>query len=193
MVRAFLAIDLPLELKRELYSLSQMSLPEGLKGKGVEEENFHLTLHFFGNIPDNLVEKIGRSLQKLFGVLTPFSLTLDKPGFFPERGTPRVLWIGLKDVAGELKMLNKKLQATLKQLKLERKERFHPHITLLRIKEFKDPEAFQAYFRKLLNEAKRIEGMTFHVKEVTLFKSELTPKGPVYSPLKTFPLEGGAE
>ncbi len=190
MVRAFLAIDLPLDLKRELYSLSKIPLPEGLKGKWVEEENYHLTLHFFGNVPENLVEKIARSLQGLLRGFTPFSLTLNGPGFFPERGTPRVLWIGLKDEAGELKEINQKLQKSLKRLKLERKERFHPHITLLRIKELRDPEAFQDYFRRLLDEATRIQGKTFLVKEVTLFKSELTPKGPVYSPLKTFPFQG---
>ncbi len=192
MVRAFLAIDLPSDLKKELFKLSKLTLPEGLKVKWVEEANFHLTLHFFGNLPETLIEKISKGGQRIFESISPFTLNIDEVGIFPVGGNPRVLWIGLKDQSNILKEIDKKLRELLKKLKLEKKEKFHPHITLFRIKELHDIRTFQDYFKRLQEETQKIKGFSFPVKEIVFFKSELKPQGPVYTPLKVFPLRGGA-
>lgn len=181
-----------MDLKRELSNLSKIPVPEGIKVKWVEEVNFHLTLHFFGSLSEDLIEKISKGGQKIFETLSPFSLKIDNLGFFPAAGNPRVLWIGLKDESNILKEIDKKLRELLKKLKLEKKERFHPHITLFRIKELQDIKAFQDYFKSLQEKAQKIKGFSFSVKELVLFKSELKSQGPVYTPLKVIPLRGGA-
>ncbi len=192
MVRAFLAIDLPKELKKELSELAKVSPREGIKGKWVEEPNLHLTLHFFGSISERMVEKIIQEGEKLFPELSPIELEIEELGFFPERGKPRVLWIGVKDKQDSLSKLYKEVKKLLEKLKLEeRKENFHPHITLLRIKEITNQEKFLKDLQKIKEKAKDLKGYSFLIKEVILFKSELTPKGPIYTPLKNFPLKEG--
>ncbi len=185
MVRTFLAIDLPLDLKRELSNLRKVALPEDNKLKWVEEENFHLTLKFLGNIPESLIEKIYKSCVKVCEEFSSFPLELGEVGVFPEKGIPRVIWIGIEKAQDQLLSLYKGIEKALKSLKLEKKkESFHPHITLIRVKEVKDPSALNVYLVKLKSSALPLKGRAFLVKELTLFKSELSLKGPKYTPLK---------
>jgi len=189
MVRAFLAIDLPQELKKELYSLSKIDIPEGIKLKWVEEENLHLTLRFFGNVSENLVENIYKKCKSVCEEILPFELELDTAGYFPFQGIPRVVWIGIKDFSNNIFKLYDSLKKALKPLKLKnRDEEFHPHITLLRIKERADEKTLRKFIEELKSSALKFKGKKFYVKEIVLYKSELHPSGPKYTPLKYLPL-----
>ncbi|MCS7149277.1 MAG: RNA 2',3'-cyclic phosphodiesterase [Caldimicrobium sp.] len=192
MVRAFLAIDLPGDLKREIYGLSKLSIPQGLRVKWVEEHNLHLTLKFFGNISEALVDKIRKSCEKKLKDEDNFTLSLEEVGFFPERGIPRVLWIGLSDDSGKLESLSRSLKTLWKELKIEEdKDRFHPHITIIRVKEVLNKDSLKEFIEKLKLEAQNLKGRAFLVKEVVLFKSDLHPSGPRYTALAKIPLSQG--
>lgn len=189
MVRAFLAIDLPQELKKELFNLSKNLSYKDLKLKWVEEENLHLTIRFFGNISENLVEKIYEKCKDVCKEIKPFDLKLTSTGYFPFKGTPRVVWIGIEEPSNNLLKLNNLLKKVLKTLKLkEDREEFHPHITLLRIKEKPDPNVFKTFFEELQKVSEKLKGKNFFVREIVIFKSELYPSGPKYTPLKIIPL-----
>ncbi|WP_051920359.1 RNA 2',3'-cyclic phosphodiesterase [Thermodesulfobacterium hydrogeniphilum] len=184
MVRAFLAIDLPEELKKKLYELSKIEPPEGLKIKWVERPNFHITLKFFGSISEKLLEKIFKASEKALKEESSFKLVIDKIGYFPEKGNPRVVWIGLKLENDQLLNIHKILEKIFKKMKIsDRKEKFHPHITLFRVKKLSDKEDFNAYLKNLAKESQILEGFNFIVKELTIFKSNLTPQGPIYESL----------
>ncbi|MFN3568492.1 MAG: RNA 2',3'-cyclic phosphodiesterase, partial [Caldimicrobium sp.] len=164
MVRAFLAIDLPRDIKKALYNLKNLSEPKDIKLKWVEEENFHLTLKFFGNISENLAEKIFKLCEKACQDIIHFRVALGEVGIFPEVGKPRVLWIGVENSLENIKNLYWKIEKTLKPLKLEnKKEKFHPHITLMRIKEINNIMEFQQYIERLKNEAQKLKGLSFIV------------------------------
>jgi 2'-5' RNA ligase len=189
MVRAFLAIDLPQELKKELFKLSKIDTPENIKLKWVEEENLHITLRFFGNISESLVEKIYKRCKEVCKNLTPFELKLSSAGYFPSKGCPRVIWIGIKDTSESIFKLYKLLNKALKPLKLQDKdEDFHPHITLLRIKEKTNQEGIKRLFETLRKASEKLENQKIIVREIVLFKSELSSSGPRYTPLKIIPL-----
>lgn len=193
MVRAFLAIDLPLELKKKLSEVKKVELPERIRGKWVETENFHLTLHFFGNLEEKVLEKVSKKLEEFFKEFSAFSLELTEIGTFPEKGIPRVIWMGLKDPSLMLERIHEELVEVLKKLKLyEKRDPFHPHITLLRIKGIEGREEFEKFFEGLRREGQKLKGEKFPVREIILFKSELTSKGPIYTPLKKFYLKGVA-
>lgn len=82
---------------------------------------------------------------------------MEEIGSFPEKGIPRVIWIGINR-EDALKTLYEQLEKTFKSLKLEeKKEKFHPHITLIRVKEALNREALINYFESLKGEAKKIE------------------------------------
>ena len=65
---------------------------------------------------------------------------------------------------------------------IKREEReFKPHITLCR-----NPKFNKQKFIKIMTQKEAINIGTFKAKEVVLFKSELTEKGPIYRPIKKF-------
>jgi 2'-5' RNA ligase len=192
MVRAFLAIDLPAELKKKLYQLSYITPPSSLKIKWVEEPNFHITLKFFGDISENFLKKIFKESEKVVKEYVNFKLTIDTTGYFSEKGMPRVVWIGLKLETQQLFNLYQGLEKVFKKLKIsDSKEKFHPHITLFRIKNLGNKGDFKEFFNKISQEAEGLKGFNFLVKELTFFKSTLTPKGPIYEPLYKVGLKDG--
>lgn len=189
-MRAFLAIDLPLELKQELTNLKKIEEPQQAKLKWVEEENFHITLRFFGTISENLIEKIFKCIKKVCQEISSFKLALRDVGAFPERGLPKVIWIGVENGENLLEYLYRDLEVALKPLKLgDKKEKFHPHITLIRVKEVRDGKALKDYLERLKKEAEKLKGREFMVRELVLFKSDLLPTGPKYTPLGKIPLK----
>ncbi|MFN3504763.1 MAG: RNA 2',3'-cyclic phosphodiesterase [Caldimicrobium sp.] len=190
MVRAFLAIDLPLDIKKALCNFKNIPEPKEVKLKWVEEENLHLTLKFFGNISENLVEKIFNLCEKVCQEISNFRVDLGEVGVFPEVGKPRVLWIGVEHSKDRIEDLYLKIEKALKPLKLDnKKEKFHPHITLMRIKDINNTIEFKQFFERIIKEAEKLKGLSFMVKEIVLFKSDLFPTGPKYTPLKRIPLK----
>lgn len=190
MVRAFLAIDLPWELKKKIYELNSSPIPTSLKIKWVEEKNLHLTLKFLGNISENLLSKLYQETLREFQDFTSFELLLENLGFFSEKGLPKVVWIGIKDEKEKLLEAYKTLKKILKKYKLEDSaERFHPHITLFRIKKLGNKEDFEKYFQEIDTQAKSLKNLKFLVKGLTFFKSTLYSHGPVYEVLYEVPFK----
>ena len=66
----------------------------------------HLTLHFFGSADGALEERVRGALAH--PIAQPaFDLSFDGLGFFPERGSPRVLWLGVRDGLDELRCFSR--------------------------------------------------------------------------------------
>ena len=189
MIRAFLAIDLPKDIKKELFNLSKIEIPEGIKLKWVEERNFHITFRFFGNVSEKDIKKIIKHGQKVSQDFSAFKVILDEVGMFKDRkGQPRVVWIGVKFEEEDVFGLYNELEKGFKKLKvIDRKEDFHPHITLFRVK-YADL-GFKQYLESITAQAKDLKGRSFWVKDLTLFKSTLTSKGPIYQAISQIELK----
>ncbi len=186
MVRCFLAIDLPEEIKEVLEGLQKELKRLNEDIRWVRPEGFHLTLKFFGNVEE---DRLGRLYEVAEGPVkktSPFNLTLKEIGFFPERKAPRVIWVGIggEDLSTLLEFqLN--LERAFEKLKIPREKRkFHPHLTLGRVKRISDPKRFLEAARRL-----KVPEKTFRVTSITFFKSTLRPEGAVYSPLKVISLK----
>jgi 2'-5' RNA ligase len=139
----------------------------------------HLTLHFFGAADDALERRIADALVQPIEQ-RPFDLSFDRLGFFPERGSPRVLWLGTSRGAAELQHVHRLLESRLR-LPPER-ERFTPHLTLAR---FRD-----RIRRSDLPEMARIPAKAgpSRIDRVTLYESRLSPSGPAYVRVAEAPL-----
>ena len=61
---------------------------------------------------------------------------------------------------------------------------FRPHLTLMRMREGWPPASLDLFMKSL----KDFQSAAFTVSEVTLFSSQLNPKGAIHTPLKTFAL-----
>ena len=190
MVRAFLAIDLPSSLKKELSKLKTEEQPFA-RLKWVEEENFHLTLFFFGNLPEKEVEKIVLVCEKRVKDFPCFELFLTEISGFPKKGDFRVVFLGCEERSNTLERLVHELSKDFKKIGFKLEDRdFHPHITLFRLKELKDRSAYHEFVQELAKKAQFLKGKSFPVEELILFESKLSPTGPKYTPLKVFPLKG---
>jgi RNA 2',3'-cyclic 3'-phosphodiesterase len=94
-------------------------------------ETLHLTVHFFGEIDeDRATTALGRVTPVVEGT-SPFGVVLDRLGAFPERGIPRVLWLGaVRDVA-PLTALALECRTVLATAGFEVEDRrYHAHCTL---------------------------------------------------------------
>jgi 2'-5' RNA ligase len=175
-MRIFIAIDFN-EFHDYLAEL-QASISASIKASF--PKSFHLTLKFLGEIPDEKVDFIKDALKAV--EFKPFKLTLSSLGCFPGAEKPRVVWAGFEE-AKELMELQKQVdEATLDWA--PRDSRFHPHVTLARVKFLQDRDGFTKALSHLVEQKK------LDVKEFELIKSVLTPQGPLYEPIGSFPAKG---
>ena len=139
----------------------------------------HITLKFLGNVTMDTAQKIYETLQSL-NTIPPegFDIEVKEVGQF-RKG---VLWCGIEDSRGIIAATQAKIEDELaSQLAIPREKRpFEGHMTLARVKFLKDPKQFLDKVREL----KDTYFGTQHVPEVLLKKSQLTPRGPIYTILK---------
>jgi len=153
--------------------------------KWVHPEKIHLTLKFFGNIEDSRVDPILKSIGGPVQRTSPFSMKVQGVGAFPHSKNPRVIWMGLMDGKEVLATFQKELEGTLAKIGFEPEGRpFQPHLTLGRVRTSRGKDDLIGKMEKHREE----EFGGVEVEEVILFKSELKPTGPIYTPLRKLKL-----
>lgn len=178
-MRTFIAIDLSPEIKAALRSLVQVCRQTKADVKWVGENSFHLTLKFLGEIETSQVSSIFKIMEIEAKKSRPFVLECRSIGFFPERGTPRVLWVGVK-ASAELKDLQRRLELSLQKIGFPPEEReFHPHLTIGRVKS-------KLHLESVLQQLEKYREKSFgqmEAKTIVLFESLLRPTGAEYRPI----------
>jgi len=183
-IRAFVALNLPVELIREAAAL-QARLREAAKTAGmrvgwVPAANMHVTLKFLGEIPEELSLAIGEVLAKNLAGRAALPVTVKGAGTFPEGAPPRVVWIGVHSADDAVCALAADVETWLEDLGLAKESRpFHPHLTVGRVK-----EGTGDLVGGLENELVG-DGLA---QEVVLYKSMLQRAGAEYTPLCRVPL-----
>jgi len=185
MIRAFLAIDLPGSLRLGLAQVQGKLKESGADVRWVPVGNIHLTLKFFGNIPDGDVEAIAAAAREVAAKQAPFELQVTQAGAFPSAKSPRVVWLGLGGDLIPLAQMYHKLEKAFAALgHLPEGRPFNPHLTLGRVKS----PANRHRLAQILERMAPLEWPPFKVNEIILFRSTLTPQGSIYTPLKVVPL-----
>ena len=178
-MRAFIAIELPEYIKKEVDRLIKQEQKKELPIKWIGFENLHITLKFLGEIDESMKEKITPILKKISGEFSSSDISLSGIGCFPHPGRPRVLWIGVKQGARMLADIACEIDKSLYPLGFKEEKRFHSHLTIGRIK--KHCRVDDILTREIETEA-------FSVDSVTLFSSVLKPTGPTYQVVDKFSL-----
>lgn len=174
-MRVFIAVEFN-ELKNHFIELQNKVNKPSAKLK--EVSTFHLTLKFLGEVPETNIEDIKEKLKKIkFG---KFELNLDDVGVFPNEDYIRIIWVGVNPKK-EIIDLQQKIDSALDG-SFEKDKRFHPHITLARVKFIEDNPSFA----NSLKDIKADKNKKLMINKFKLIKSTLTPKGPVYEDLETF-------
>lgn len=183
-IRCFIAIAIPEELKEKLRRI-ETALDAGYRGVSwVRPENIHLTLKFLAEIDAASVELVAAALEEAAATTAPFTLAAEGIGGFPSLKGPRVIWAGIKDHPA-LTELHQKIEDVLSAKGFERDaRRFHPHLTLCRIKAIDDSVALGLAAQGLDN------GLSqgINVAEFILYKSVLKPEGSEHTALKRISL-----
>jgi len=177
-IRSFIAIDIKLFPKLVEF-INEIKKTEA-NLKIVELKNIHLTIKFLGDIDEEKIDKIGGTIKEVTKDIKPFEIKLKGCGVFPNLNYIKVIWAGLKNCE-EIKKIVKMINEKLSEIGIKKDKReFSAHLTIARLKSARGKEEII----KILKKYKDIEFGKLRVESVKLMKSELTPKGPIYSVLK---------
>ena len=178
MLRCFIAIDVEKTDKIEKF-WKEVS-EAGADLKMVEMENLHITLKFLGSTDEKKIDEIESVMRKSTEGIQPFVVRLKGVGFFPNERKIRVIWIGIED-GGKLVKIAKDMEEGLARIGFSREEKeFSPHLTIARVKSQKRKEELL----RIIDKYRRFEFGEIEVSNIRLKKSELTPKGPIYTTLR---------
>jgi RNA 2',3'-cyclic 3'-phosphodiesterase len=180
-MRLFIAVEAPEEVKEYIVQLQEHIKDSRSKIKFTDKNQIHLTLKFLGKVQPHIAEEVKNILKTV--KFKPFSVYLDKIGFFPSESYISVVWVGLEPENPVLD-LQKDIDEKLKNL-FDKEKDFKAHITLARIKYTNNKEEFIKKLKNIKVEKKKIE-----VRSFKLVKSNLTPLGPVYEDLEVFGQKG---
>ncbi len=176
--RGFIAVEIP--AAPSIINLEQAISKTGADVKLVEPENIHLTLRFLGDTEESQIDAIEEIIKESVKGITPFSLTLRGTGVFPNEKYLKVLWIGIID-AEPLVRIARSIEEKLVPLGFAKEKReFSAHLTIGRVRTARNKDQLL----NVIHEFKDEEFLTQQVTKVTLKKSELTPKGPIYTNLR---------
>ena len=176
-IRAFIAVDLPDEIRQSIRDIQQQLRSEKLDFRWVDPANIHLTIKFLGDIEPENSAAVCDAMKKAVDRVRPFKLHSKGFGGFPGLNRPRVIWTGIGGETAILEKLATDLDAHLADLGFEKEaRRYKGHLTLGRAKGAVNPV-------QMLNAASRFKDFRsgdFIAQELVLFKSTLKPGGPVY-------------
>jgi 2'-5' RNA ligase len=183
-MRLFIATKFPAVVLRDLNDRVTKLRPRLPAASWVREEAQHLTLAFLGEQPEAHVESVVPALQSMLGAKPSFEARLHGSGFFPNPRHARVGWIGLRpedrfiDLARSVREIVTQHGVTLDSVE------FKPHLTLMRIRDPWPPASSDLFTRTLRDYTSE----AFVVDSVTLFSSQLSPKGAIHTPRHVFAL-----
>ncbi|HID94294.1 MAG TPA: RNA 2',3'-cyclic phosphodiesterase [bacterium (Candidatus Stahlbacteria)] len=184
-MRTFVAIKIPKEIRDELTKLED-DLREGVLReapiKWVEPQNIHLTLKFIGEVDEKKLEAIKTGLKRVLREFSPFRVSFSGVGGFPNLRRPKVIWVGVEEGKQTVISLATKIEDELERYGIPKEKREKsPHITIGRVKR-------PIVLDSKIEEELKFYAESFKVAEIFLIKSELTPKGPIYTDIASYHL-----
>lgn len=191
MIRAFIAVPLPLEvierLKPPVEELRDLCRAEGLEASWSRPEGWHLTLKFLGPVAADRIDPLLERLPACAERHHPFAIQLTGFGVFPSARRPRVLWIGLEpdEGAASLAELARSVEEVTIPLGHPSEERpFSPHLTVARVRTARSSRELARWLEE--RRAARLTAM--RAEQIALMRSDAKPGGAVYTPVAEFPL-----
>jgi len=186
--RLFVALDLPESLRGGIAEWGRRELRDPAL-RVVPEESLHITLAFLGYLPERQIERLGEIVASLETVAP--TVRVGEPVVKPS--LPRARLFALPAESPGAVSLQAELEERLVAERLYKPEKraFWPHVTVARVKSggrgSKRPLTVQstpgALPRALLAPTRCVR--------LTLYRSELNPKGARYTPLARVELSQG--
>jgi 2'-5' RNA ligase len=174
-MRLFIGIPMPDDVADRLIMLSG-----GIPGaRWIVRENLHLTLRFLGDAEPGQIEDLIGALDRL--PLAVAKIQIAGLGLFGDRRRQQQLYADVKQDP-ELTRLNQKIEQMAQHTDFEPEgRRFHPHVTLARMR---NPD--KRRLGQYLEANGQLALLPFQTTGFTLFRSHLSSEGAMYEPLVEF-------
>ncbi|MFO7633310.1 MAG: RNA 2',3'-cyclic phosphodiesterase [Caldilinea sp.] len=198
-MRAFIAVEMPPPLQRRMEGW-QRRLARQLVAQQLDRcvrwtaaGNLHLTLRFLGEIDESQCSLLAQALTSIAAHHAPLSLRIEGLGCFPNMSRPNVIWCGIQGELAALARLQADVERVVHAAGIAADEKaFKPHLTIGRTQRSatgSQLRAVGAVVAELAAVATPPKGDDCAaIQELLLLESELTPSGPIYTPLGVFPL-----
>ena len=179
-VRAFVAVLIDEVLVKRIAEVQDQAKKLAPDVKWVAPSNFHLTLKFLGNVPEDGSPEICSAVEDAVKPFSQFELSVSGLGAFPNAKRARVVWVGVDSGLAQLSEVAASIDLSLAGLGFEKEAKpFKGHVTIGRVKNSRHLDKLAQGMDEIPAEDLGI----LRVDSVCLMQSELHPDGPVYSPI----------
>ena len=175
-LRIFIAIEVPGAIGQMLMAAKNHLEPFTKDLGWVSPQNIHLTLKFLGNVAEADLVCVVDAVKRVAQNANVFRLSTLQVGGGPRSDKARVVWLSVGGETANLSAVQDEIETEMEALGFARERRkFYPHLTLARAR--RKPVCLPDGIESLVNP------VHFMVERLVVFKSDLRPEGPVYTPL----------
>lgn len=182
-VRVFIGVEFSQDIRNEIIKIQNIIRNNSVRGRWKHVDNFHLTLKFLGEMPENRINNIYEKMETEFENLRSFSLHMGYIGNFKGQGCCRVIYLMIIDK-------EERLQDTFMIIEescalygvIMEKRTFLPHITIAQ------DVVLNNGFDELLKAVGDIPPISIPVSEISIIKSEQIGSKRAYTPIRTIKL-----
>jgi RNA 2',3'-cyclic 3'-phosphodiesterase len=184
-IRTFLALDLDEAIRRHLVRTQQELDRAGAVVRWTGLEQLHVTMKFLGDVNDEDLPAVCEMAREMAASVEAFDFDVTGVISSPPTGHMRMVWVGIEDPTGRMAELNARLEEAAEVLGYKRENRrFHPHLTLGRVKSGKRIAELRHAVDTVAETSFGMQG----ADELVVYSSELTGDGPIYAALARVPL-----
>jgi len=182
-MRIFLAVEVESRIRVMVEDMIRESGLRRPPWRWIPAENYHLTLKFLGEVQEDRLKGIGDACEDIAFGEGPFEIGFADFGAFPSISNPRVLFYAVKEGAERLSKLAASIDSEMRKLGFAKeKRRFHPHLTLARVKKRLSPSILE----KLESMPSLPKEAVQPVRSFNLMRSHLSPSGASYEKIAGF-------
>ena len=149
---------------------NKIELPKNSEMSKAKEE-YHITLIFYKDLPEESINELRTKFNNFS--FPKFEIEGNKIIAFPNKSNPELYSLGFKDIS----KLNELHDLVMKTIRFEGKDKFNPHITLLR------KERLSSNFKESKEDYSKIKTIKIKVNSFGLYKSEPDKRMNSYSPI----------
>lgn len=166
----FVCIWIPDFLRKRIVKFQEEMKKLVMKAKFIEPENLHLTVTFLGEVEEREINSLKEMLDNSVKNIVKFNIKLEGLKIIPNENYIRVIGINAKN-GDNISNLIKNVANVIDGKFYEEMK-----LTLCRVKNIIDKQALRNFIEKYRN----VEIGILNVKSISIVKSILTRRGPVY-------------
>ena len=176
-MRTFVAVFPPHRVREALFRAAR-DVPASKAFRLISPEKLHITLKFLGNVAEDDLSGVEQALEQLRGRHAPFEVETSGFGAFPSERKARILWAGVGEGSGQLRVVARSVDDLLEPVGFGREKRpYVPHLTLGRA---------QGSGGKLEDTSVSPPTLHFSISGVDLVESVPRAGGVTYSVLESY-------